>query len=202
MLYIIDNNLLNIDNPLYDLFKNCIKKLNIDIVNILIIEYDKYYYYKNYNYRNNKLSIYMVTKYDIDYENMHNIIRNTEIYCFYQEKFDNFYESILFNYYENYFNQELKNISIIYMSKNISKHSYGLYPIIALQTNWIPSTCNKIDQYSYIDKEKFTLSMSHITSNTTKNKNPVVILLIVIILIIILVIILIVIIIKIFRFYG
>lgn len=89
-----------------------------------------------------------------------------------------------------------------YMSKNISKHSYGLYPIIALQTNWIPSTCNKIDQYSYIDKEKFTLSMSHITSNTTKNKNPVVILLIVIILIIILVIILIVIIIKIFRFYG
>ena len=37
MLYIIDNNLLDIDNPLYELFKNCIKKLNIDIVSILII---------------------------------------------------------------------------------------------------------------------------------------------------------------------
>jgi len=90
-----------------------------------------------------------------------------------------------------------------YFTKNIVKHSYGLYPIIALQTNWIPSTCNKIDQFSYINKEKFTLSMSHITHNTTlkEQKNPVIILFIIVILIIILVIILIVILIKIFKSY-
>ena len=118
MLYIIDNNLLDIDNSLYDLFKNCIKKLNIDIVSILIIEYDKFYYYKNYNYRDNKLSFFMETKYEIDYENMYTIIRNTEIYCFYQENFNNYYESILFDCYENYFNQDLNNISIIYFLNN------------------------------------------------------------------------------------
>jgi len=70
-------------------------------------------------------------------------------------------------------------------SKNISKNSYGLYPIIAVQKNELDSSISKLDIFRYIDKENFMLSMSHITSNTEYNVNIIILLIVILIVVLI-----------------
>jgi len=87
-----------------------------------------------------------------------------------------------------YQNQHIDQV----FSKNLSKYSYGLYPIIVVQKNGLDSNISKLDIYRYIDKEKFMLSMSHITSNTKCNINIIIILITILIIVLIVVIIIVI----------